>query len=91
MAFVWGSLSDGPLKGARWPFIYAGAVITLIFSILMRQMPLYENIYGRKVVYWLSQIGVSVPPLIQLYLSMNEPPLLTWFIDWCRSTDSELD
>lgn len=25
----------------------------------MRQMPLYENIVGRKVVYWLSNIGVS--------------------------------
>jgi ACS family pantothenate transporter-like MFS transporter len=82
MAFVWGWLSDGPFRGARYPFIYAGAVLTvsskpfviyyslrpladnssaikLIFTILMRQMPLYEHIYQRKVVYWLSQIGVS--------------------------------
>lgn len=29
MALSWGWLSDGPLKGARWPFIYAGAIITV--------------------------------------------------------------
>jgi MFS transporter, ACS family, pantothenate transporter len=32
----------------------------LIFSILMRQMPFYHDIYHRKVVYWLSNIGVSL-------------------------------
>ena len=81
MAFVWGWLSDGPFRGARYPFIYFGCVLTvrfkplrflklladkasamqLIFTVLMRQMPLYEHIYSRKVVYWLSQIGVSLP------------------------------
>jgi ACS family pantothenate transporter-like MFS transporter len=64
MAFIWGWLSDGPCRGARWPFIYAGAFLTLIFSILMRQMPLYTNIHSRKVVYWLSQLGVSLPSLL---------------------------
>lgn len=29
VAFTWGLLSDGPCRGARWPFIYAGAVITV--------------------------------------------------------------
>lgn len=29
VAFIWGLLSDGPCRGARWPFIYAGAVITV--------------------------------------------------------------
>lgn len=29
MALIWGWLSDGPLKGARWPFMYIGAVITV--------------------------------------------------------------
>jgi ACS family pantothenate transporter-like MFS transporter len=29
MAFVWAWLSDGPLRGRRWPFIYAGAVIVV--------------------------------------------------------------
>ncbi len=59
MAFTWAWLSDGVLHGRRWPFIYLGAVITLLFSVLLRQMPLYSNIGARKVVYWLSNIGVS--------------------------------
>lgn len=29
MALFWGWLSDGPLKGLRWPFIYAGAIIAV--------------------------------------------------------------
>ena len=29
VALIWGWLSDGPCRGARWPFIYAGAVITV--------------------------------------------------------------
>jgi len=33
VAFIWGFLSDGPCKGARWPFIYAGAVITVRYQI----------------------------------------------------------
>jgi hypothetical protein len=34
MAFIWGWLSDGPCRGARWPFVYAGAVITVITDAL---------------------------------------------------------
>lgn len=64
MALIWGWLSDGPCRGARWPFIYAGAVITLIFSVALRQMPLYSDIQGRKIVYWLSEIGSGAGPLI---------------------------
>lgn len=29
MALIWGWLSDGPCRGARWPFIYIGAVINV--------------------------------------------------------------
>jgi ACS family pantothenate transporter-like MFS transporter len=61
VAFSWAWLSDGPFRGRRWPFIYAGAVINILFSVLMRQMPLYRNILGRKVVFWLSQLGVGFP------------------------------
>jgi ACS family pantothenate transporter-like MFS transporter len=43
----------------------------------MREMPLYSNIYGRKVVYWLSQIGFGAGPLI-----------LTWINEIC-SADTE--
>ncbi|EGU87726.1 hypothetical protein FOXB_01774 [Fusarium oxysporum f. sp. conglutinans Fo5176] len=61
MALTWGWLSDGPLQGARWPFIYAGAILIIIFNILLLNMPLYSNVDGRKVVYWLSNIGAVVP------------------------------
>ena len=111
MAFLWGWLSDGPFRGARWPFIQAGAVITvgrsvhtpkhdctkkanlhvllsqLLFSILLLKMPLYTNIYGRTVVYWLSNIGVSRSGLDRARLSS----VLTVFLGWCRSFDHDLD
>ncbi|KAG8165805.1 hypothetical protein KVR01_004357 [Diaporthe batatas] len=77
MALIWGWVSDGPCHGLRWPFIYVGAAITLLFSVLLRQMPLYENITSRMVVYWLSQIGNGAGPLI-----------LTWINEIC-SDDTE--
>ncbi|AEO71834.1 uncharacterized protein THITE_2148444 [Thermothielavioides terrestris NRRL 8126] len=77
MALIWGWLSDGLCRGARWPFIYAGAVISLIFSVLLLKMPLYTNIRGRMVVYWLSNIGNGAGPLI-----------LSWINEIC-SDDTE--
>lgn len=77
MALLWGWLSDGPCRGARWPFIYAGAIITLAVSIAMRQMPLYSDIDGRKVLYWLSNLGNGAGPLI-----------LSWINEIC-SDDTE--
>ncbi|KAJ5279833.1 allantoate permease [Penicillium angulare] len=77
MAFVWGWLSDGPMRGSRWPFIHIGAVITIVFCVLLRQMPLYTNIDGRMTVYWLSFIGTGAGPLI-----------LSWANEIC-SADTE--
>ncbi|KAJ5753881.1 uncharacterized protein N7511_008034 [Penicillium nucicola] len=77
VAMVWGWLSDGPCRGARWPFIYAGAVITLLFSILLLKVPLYSDIKGRTAVYWLSNIGMGAGPLI-----------LSWINEIC-SDDTE--
>ncbi|KAG9853293.1 MFS general substrate transporter, partial [Aureobasidium melanogenum] len=77
MALLWGWLSDGPLKGARWPFIYAGAIITMIFHIALLKMPLYTDITGRMVVYWFANIGMGAGPLI-----------LSWINEIC-SADTE--
>lgn len=77
MSLLWGWLSDGPCRGARWPFIYLGAVMTLAFSIAMRQMPLYSDIEGRKILYWLSNLGGGAGPLI-----------LSWINEIC-SSDTE--
>ncbi|KAH8675048.1 major facilitator superfamily domain-containing protein [Ilyonectria robusta] len=77
MALVWAWLSDGPFRGARWPFIYAGAIITIIFTVVLRQMDLYSDVHGRKIVYWLSNIGLGAGPLI-----------LSWINEIC-SDDTE--
>ncbi|KAF5569534.1 transporter [Fusarium phyllophilum] len=77
MALTWGWLSDGPLQGARWPFIYVGAILIIVFNILLLNMPLYSNVDGRKVVYWLSNIGHGAGPLI-----------LSWINEIC-SADTE--
>ncbi|OJJ50431.1 hypothetical protein ASPZODRAFT_2118009 [Penicilliopsis zonata CBS 506.65] len=76
VSFFWGWLSD-IFGGARWPFIHIGAVVTFIFCLLMRQMPLYTNIPGRMAVYWLSEIGWGAGPLI-----------LSWINEIC-SADTE--
>ncbi|CAK7203795.1 hypothetical protein SEUCBS139899_006543 [Sporothrix eucalyptigena] len=76
MSFVWGWLSDA-LRGARWPFIYLGAIIHIAFAIAFLRMPLYENIEQRKWVYWFSDIGGGAGPLI-----------LIWFNEIC-SADTE--
>ncbi|KAH6970946.1 major facilitator superfamily domain-containing protein [Ilyonectria sp. MPI-CAGE-AT-0026] len=77
MALVWAWLSDGPFRGARWPFIYAGSIITIIFTVVLRQMDLYSDVHGRKIVYWLSNIGLGAGPLI-----------LSWINEIC-SDDTE--
>lgn len=79
MAFVWGWASDAIPRTSlkRWPFIYAGAVITLLFSVILRQQHLYSDIHGRKIIYWLAQIGGGAGPLI-----------LTWINEIC-SDDTE--
>ncbi|KAJ6188780.1 hypothetical protein N7519_003688 [Penicillium mononematosum] len=77
MALAWGWLSDGPCRGARWPFIYIGAFTTIIFASLMMKMPFYTNIKGRMVIYWLSNIGGGAGPLI-----------LSWINEIC-SNDTE--
>lgn len=63
-----------PRKTNKTPFTQ------LIFSILMWKMPLYTNIKGRMIVYWLSQIGVRprlpwlAPPLLMICTSWAPAP-----------------
>lgn len=33
----------------------------LLFTVLMMKLPFYTNLKGRMAVYWLSNIGVSLP------------------------------
>lgn len=39
MALIWGWLSDGPCRGSRWPFIYAGVVL----NVSRRSVPLEKH------------------------------------------------
>jgi len=59
LAYAW--LSDGLFRGRRWPFIYLGAVITIIFAAVIRDRDLYSNIKGTIVLYWFAGVGVSLP------------------------------
>ncbi|KAK4155281.1 allantoate permease [Chaetomidium leptoderma] len=69
MAATWGWMSDGICRGARWPFIYAGTVLMGTFAIVLKLMPLYENITGRMIVYWFSYIGAGAGPLILSWIN----------------------
>ncbi|KAG4444328.1 hypothetical protein IFR05_000202 [Cadophora sp. M221] len=77
MSLAWAWLDDGPLRARRYPFIYLGAVISMIFSILLRQLPLYSNLFQRKMIYWFANIGAGAGPLI-----------LSWINEIC-SDDTE--
>ena len=66
----------------------------------MRQMPLYDNIQGRIVVYWLSNVGVSLkyllrnklttfPPLTDPIFQFGAGPLILSWINEICSADTE--
>lgn len=57
LAGAW--ISDGPLRGRRWPIIYFGAIIMLACAIVLKTLPLYTNITAHFAVYWLIGPGVS--------------------------------
>ncbi|CAG7922067.1 unnamed protein product [Penicillium olsonii] len=78
MGLVWAWVSDGPCRGARWPFIYIGAVTTMIMSALLLKLPLYTGMKGRIAVYWLTKVGEGAGPLI-----------LSWINEIC-SDDTEM-
>jgi ACS family pantothenate transporter-like MFS transporter len=70
----------------------------LLFSILFLKMPLYSNIEGRKIVYWLSNIGVGRPLCVSVSASQLTclpchqfgagPLILSWINEIC-SDDTE--
>lgn len=59
----------------------------LIFDVLLLKMPLYSNISGRTVVYWLSNIGVSR----HLKGSYKSFELIIPCTEWRRPSHSQLD
>lgn len=52
----------------------------------MMKMPFYTNLKGRMVIYWLSNIGVSLQSR-----EVSNRHILTVLLGWCRSSNLELD
>ncbi|WOO80349.1 Pantothenate transporter liz1 [Vanrija pseudolonga] len=75
LTYAW--LSDGVLRGRRWPFIYAGVIIAIPIAVALRVIPLYDNIKAHFALYWISNVGQGAGPLI-----------MTWINEIC-SNDSE--
>ncbi|OCF72393.1 pantothenate transporter [Kwoniella mangroviensis CBS 8886] len=66
-SFAW--LSDGVFRGGRWPFVYIGAVYSLIIAAIMRTFPLYKNINTTFALFYISQIGQEAGPLILTFIN----------------------
>ncbi|WRT70038.1 uncharacterized protein IL334_007032 [Kwoniella shivajii] len=77
MALIWAWLSDGPLRGRRWPFLYAGSVYVIMMALILRNRDLYSDITGTKVLYWFVRL-----------MSCGGPLIITW-INELTSDDTE--
>ncbi|KAL1412032.1 hypothetical protein Q8F55_003029 [Vanrija albida] len=67
LGYAW--LSDGPFRGRRWPFIYAGVIITTPIAIALRVLPLYDNIKAHFGLYWVQSVGQGAGPLIMTWIN----------------------
>ncbi|WOO82739.1 Pantothenate transporter FEN2 [Vanrija pseudolonga] len=64
IGFIFAWLSDGPFRGRRWPFIYAGCLLSLCIAIPLKVIPLYGNIDAHFALYWLNYLGMGAGGLI---------------------------
>lgn len=67
LIFAW--LSDGPLRGRRWPLIPVGAVITIIIAVALLKLPLYGHDKAHFALYYLIQVGGGAGPMILNWVS----------------------
>ncbi|KAK0498031.1 major facilitator superfamily domain-containing protein [Armillaria luteobubalina] len=56
-AITFACISDGPLKGRRWPFIYYSAILHLALNTVWLAMPLYKNIPAHFAYFYLGAIS----------------------------------
>ncbi|WWD22600.1 hypothetical protein CI109_107093 [Kwoniella shandongensis] len=68
-AFLYAWLSDGPLRGKRWPFIYSNAIFQIGFAATFRKLDLYKDIQTTKILYWFSNFGFGAGPLILVWIN----------------------
>ncbi|KAG7442775.1 MFS general substrate transporter [Guyanagaster necrorhizus] len=63
-AFTFACISDGPLKGRRYPIVYYSAMIHLILNTVWLSMPLYKNIPAHFAYFYLTAISGPAGALI---------------------------
>ncbi|KAK0231925.1 major facilitator superfamily domain-containing protein [Armillaria nabsnona] len=56
-AIIFAYISDGPLKGRRYPFIYYSAILHLALNTVWLSMPLYKNILAHFAYFYLGAIS----------------------------------
>ncbi|KAF8867029.1 putative pantothenate transporter liz1 [Acephala macrosclerotiorum] len=64
---VW--ISDGPLRGRRWPTIIPGNLVAIVIFVLLVETPVFGPFSHRAPLYILSSIGGSAVPLTMAWMA----------------------
>ncbi|KAH8586080.1 putative pantothenate transporter liz1 [Bisporella sp. PMI_857] len=64
---VW--ISDGPLKGRRWPTIIFGNLVSIVIFTLLAVTPVFGPFSHRAPLYIVCQIGGTAVPLTMAWMS----------------------
>ncbi|KAG0652965.1 Pantothenate transporter liz1 [Hyphodiscus hymeniophilus] len=64
---VW--ISDGPLRGRRWPTIIFGNLVAIIIFVLLVVTPVFGPFSHRAPLYIVSSIGGSAVPLTMAWMA----------------------
>ncbi|KAE8449068.1 hypothetical protein EG329_008656 [Mollisiaceae sp. DMI_Dod_QoI] len=67
LLMVW--ISDGPLRGRRWPTIIFGNLVAIIIFVLLVVTPVFGPFHQRAPLYILSSIGGSAVPLTMAWMA----------------------
>jgi len=64
---VW--ISDGPLRGSRWPTIIFGNLVSIVIFVLLVVTPVFGPFSHRAPLYIVSSIGGSAVPLTMAWMA----------------------
>ncbi|KAL7417101.1 major facilitator superfamily domain-containing protein [Mrakia frigida] len=67
MLYAW--LSDGPLKGKRYPFVLFGSLLNIVVNAVLRSTPLYTNFKLRQGLYYLLPAAGSIGALVMNWIT----------------------
>lgn len=71
---VW--ISDGPLRGRRYPVILFSNLVAIVVFVLLVVTPVFGPFSHRAPLYIVSSIGASVVPLTMAYVFVPPPSTL---------------